>query len=62
MVTEKRFYSLGEVSTILGVSVPTVARWVHRDILPTVKIGGRRLVAIATIEKLIADATTQVPK
>jgi len=59
MSTEKLFYSMKETRTAIGVSLPTLARWVRYGEIQTVKIGGRRVVAVATIEKLVADATAQ---
>ena len=57
--SEKLFYSMKECTRALGVSTPTLARWVRFGQIQTVKIGGRRLVAVATIEKLVADATAK---
>ncbi len=41
----------GEVSAELGVSERTVRRWIADGTLPSVKIGGARLVPRAELER-----------
>lgn len=43
----------GDVSVELGVSERTVRRWIADGTLPSVKIGGARLVARAELERLM---------
>jgi len=54
-----RFCSARQAGEVFGVSYPTVNRWIADGTLPSIKIAGRRLIAVATIEKLVADATAQ---
>jgi len=43
-----------QVARALGVSVRTVRRWLSSGQLPSARIGGTRLVAIADIERLLS--------
>ena len=46
------------IATRLGVSERTVRRWIADGTVPSMKIGGARLIAEADLEQLL---TTQVP-
>ena len=40
-----------EISQFLGLSTRTIRRWIADGTLPSVKLGGARLVARATLEQ-----------
>ncbi len=40
-----------EISQLLGLSTRTIRRWIADGTLPSVKLGGARLVARATLEQ-----------
>ncbi len=45
------FLRPGQIAELLGVTERTVRRWIADGILPSVKLGGARLVARATLEQ-----------
>lgn len=47
-----------EVAETLGVSEPTVWRWVKIGELPSVKLGGRRLIPLKLLEEWLGSKTT----
>lgn len=49
-----RLISLDDAADRIGLSVWTLRRWVCQGRLPSVKLGGRRLLAESTIETLVA--------
>ncbi len=40
-----------EISQLLGLSTRTIRRWIADGTLPSVKLGGARLIARATLEQ-----------
>ncbi len=40
-----------QIAELLGVTERTVRRWIAEGMLPSVKLGGARLVARATLEQ-----------
>lgn len=53
----KRYYSLRQAATYIGVDRYTVKRWLAEDlgiIIPRVKHGAKVLIAEADLDKLIA--------
>lgn len=57
MDTKRCLISVKEAAQILGIATITAYRMCEGGRLPSIKIGGRRLIAEATIEALIASAT-----
>jgi excisionase family DNA binding protein len=56
-VTAARDYlRAGEIARLSGVSVRTVRRWIAAETLPSVKLGGVRLVARETVQQMLASA------
>ena len=43
-----------EIARLTGMSVRTVRRWIKAELLPSVKVGGARLVAKADLQKALA--------
>ncbi|MAG14037.1 MAG: hypothetical protein CMN78_05525 [Spirochaetales bacterium] len=50
--------SIPETAEISGLSIPTVNRRILDGTLPSLKIGGRRLIPVAELEKYITKHTT----
>jgi excisionase family DNA binding protein len=46
----------GEIARLCGVSVRTVRRWIAAETLPSVKVGGVRLVAREAVGQTLAPA------
>lgn len=60
-VHESRFYSVGEVAAIFGLSSMTIYRAVQDGDLPGLKIRGRILVPAHALEAMIAAASAEGP-
>jgi excisionase family DNA binding protein len=56
MDNSRRLISIKEAAQRLGLSAITIYRWAESGKLPSVKLGGRRLIAEATIEALVVSA------
>lgn len=54
---EVKLLGLAEVAERLGLGLSTVRRWASERRIPTVKLGGRVLVAERDLARLIADRT-----
>ena len=48
--------SMQEAADRLGVSLFTIKKLIYQGELPSIKLGARRLVPVAAIDKLVADA------
>ena len=55
-MTAAEYLRANEISRLSGVSVRTVRRWIAAGTLPSVKVGGVRLVARQTVQKTLAPA------
>jgi len=53
---QRRFYSLPEAAQVLGVGRSSLERGWRSGSVPTVKIGGRRVVPIAWVDQLANEA------
>ena len=56
-MSARRFLRARQVAELLGVSERTVRRLIADGTLPSVRIGGARLVAEAALERLLTPAT-----
>ena len=54
------FLRAGDIARCAGVSVRTVRRWIAEETLPSVKIGGVRLVARKDLERTALLHTADV--
>lgn len=55
--TAPLFISLAELADRLGLGYSTVARLAKNGDIPSVEVGGRRLVPVSYLEKLLLDAS-----
>ena len=53
MAERQRYFRAAEIAEELGVDVRTVRRWIKDGTLPSVKIGGARLVAEADLLRVL---------
>ncbi len=53
MITGTHYLRAREIARFLGVSERTIRRWITAKELPSVKIGGARLVAREDLEHLL---------
>lgn len=58
MSGEQTHLRVSEVTDIVRCSERTVRRWIAEGVLPSVKIGGTRLVAIADLHRLLFGAAS----
>jgi excisionase family DNA binding protein len=59
---ERMTYSIAEAAAATGLSRPTLERHLAAGRLASVKIGGRRLIAVADLEAFIAGGDRKSPK
>lgn len=60
--TTTRAVSVAQVAGILGVPRSTVSGWITRGVIPSFKVGGRRLVRVADVQAMLAPPeVTKVP-
>jgi len=55
--SDKMFYTIAELSNVLGLTEASLRSRIYRKQLPTVKLGGRTLIPTSFIENLIKQAT-----
>ena len=60
-VHESRFYSVGEVAAIFGLSSMTIYRAIQDGDLPGLKLRGRVIVPVHALEAMIAAASADGP-
>jgi excisionase family DNA binding protein len=56
MTDAPEFLRAGDIACLTGTSVRTVRRWIAEEILPSVKVGGTRLVARKDLERVLFPA------
>ncbi len=54
MTAAREYLRAGEIARLCGVSERTVRRWIAAGTLPSVKVGGVRLVARQAIQQMLA--------
>jgi excisionase family DNA binding protein len=57
MTGDQSYLLVREVATLVRRSERTVRRWIADGTLPSVKIGGTRLVAIAELQRLLSGGS-----
>jgi excisionase family DNA binding protein len=56
MTAGKKYVRAGEIARLTGMSVRTVRRWIKNQVLPSIKLGGARLVATADLEHVLSPS------
>jgi excisionase family DNA binding protein len=56
MTDAPEYLRAGEIARLFGVSLRTVRRWIAEEALPSVKLGGVRLVPRKGLEQLLSPA------
>jgi excisionase family DNA binding protein len=54
MTDAPEYLRAGEIAQLAGVSLRTVRRWIAEEVLPSVKLGGARLVPRKGLERLLS--------
>jgi len=55
-MTAQVYYRVREIADLFGVTIRTVRRWIADGTLPSIRIGGARLVARADLERLLGTS------
>ncbi len=53
MTAAREYLRAGEIARLCSVSVRTVRRWIAAETLPSVKVGGVRLVARQALQQML---------
>ena len=56
MTDAPEYLRAGEIARLVGVSLRTVRRWIAEEVLPSVKLGGARLVPRKGLERVLLPA------
>jgi excisionase family DNA binding protein len=56
MTDGTEYLRAADIARLTGMSLRTVRRWIDDEILPSVKLGGARLVAEADLERLLCSS------
>jgi excisionase family DNA binding protein len=62
MTSGAEYLRAADIVRLTGMSIRTVRRWIADEIIPSIKLGGARLVAKADLERLLsapADSTEE---
>ena len=59
MSEKTRFLSVNQVSEALGTHRVTISRWIEDGTIPSVKLGGRRLIPSTFLETLEQSAAVR---
>ena len=54
MTDGKEYLRAGDIARLTGMTVRTVRRWIADKTIPSVKLGGARLVATADLEAVLS--------
>ena len=60
MTGSAQYLRAAEIARLLGISERTVRRWIASGELPSVKVGGSRLVARADLERTLSPAPSSL--
>ena len=44
MIVQRKYLRAADIARVTGMSIRTVRRWIEEEIIPSVKLGGARLV------------------
>ena len=62
MTDGTEYLRAADIARLTGISIRTVRRWIADEIIPSVKLGGARLVARADLERRFASLLTKPKK
>jgi excisionase family DNA binding protein len=55
MTSRAEYLRAADIARLIGISIRTVRRWIADEIIPSVKLGGSRLVARADLDRLLCS-------
>jgi excisionase family DNA binding protein len=53
MTSGAEYVRAADIARLMGISIRTARRWIADEIIPSIKLGGSRLVAKADLERLL---------
>ena len=56
MKNGRRYLRAAHIARLTGMSVRTVRRWIKDEILPSTKLGGARIVAMADLQAVLSGS------
>jgi excisionase family DNA binding protein len=54
MTLHRKYLRAAEIAALTGMSIRTIRRWIAEEILPSTKLGGARIVAMADLEAVLS--------
>lgn len=54
MKADRKYLRAAEIVALTGMSLRTIRRWIADEILPSVRLGGARIVATADLEAALS--------
>jgi excisionase family DNA binding protein len=60
VIVQRKYLRAGDIARLTGASLRTVRRWISAGAIPSMKLGGARLVADAELERLLSPLSTTV--
>lgn len=54
MTERKKYFRAADIAALTGISIRTVRRRIADETLPSTKLGGARLVAMADLDQLLS--------
>ena len=60
MMGGKRYLRAADIVRLTGVSIRTVRRWIADETIPSLKLGGARLVATADLEAVLSSSNNVI--
>ena len=60
MTDGKEYLRAGDIARLTGMTVRTVRRWIADKTIPSVKLGGARLVATADLEAALSASNNVI--
>ena len=58
MSGRSEYLRAADIAALTGTSLRTVRRWIAGEVLPSIKLGGARLVQKAELERLLSPLST----
>lgn len=55
-MTDRLTYTLNEAASMMGVHPSTIRNWIDQGRMPSLKIGGRRMVSARALAALVAES------
>jgi excisionase family DNA binding protein len=60
MTEGTEYLRAGDIARLSGMSLRTIRRWIAEEIIPSVKLGGARLVAKADLQRALLSPSAAI--